>query len=79
MIDNIQAWKTDDNDDNENPETKDSSDSLPVKEEEDNGNIDDHEMKKVNGENESNNENKKDSEKTLFKLRKWLSFNKSSD
>ena len=78
MIDNIQAWKTDDNDDNENPETKDSSDSLPVKEE-DNGNIDDHEMKKVNGENESNNENKKDSEKTLFKLRKWLSFNKSSD
>ena len=52
MIDNIQAWKTDDNDDNENPETKDSSDSLPVKEEEDNGNIDDHEMKKVNGENE---------------------------
>ena len=78
MIDNIQAWKTDDNDDNENPETEDSSDSLPVKEE-DNGNIDDHEMKKVNGENESNNENKKDSEKTLFKLRKWLSFNKSSD
>ena len=78
MIDNIQAWKTDDNDDNENPETEDSSDSLPVKEE-DNGNIDDHEMKNVNGENESNNENKKDSEKTLFKLRKWLSFNKSSD
>ena len=78
MIDNIQAWKTDDNDDNENPETKDSSDSLPAKEE-DNGNIDDHEMKNVNGENESNNENKKDSEKTLFKLRKWLSFNKSSD
>ena len=78
MIDNIQAWKTDDNDDKENPETKDSSDSLPVKEE-DNGTIDDHEMKKVNGENESNNENKKDSEKTLFKLRKWLSFNKSSD
>ena len=78
MIDNIQAWKTDDYDDNENPETEDSSDSLPVKEE-DNGNIDDHEMKKVNGENESNNENKKDSEKTLFKLRKWLSFNKSSD
>ena len=77
MIDNIQAWKTDDNDDNENPETEDSSDSLPVKEE-DNGNIDDHEMK-VNGENESNNENKKDSEKTLFKLKKWLSFNKSSD
>ena len=55
MIDNIQAWKTDDNDDNENPETEDSSDSLPVKEE-DNGNIDDHEMKKVNGETESNNE-----------------------
>ena len=78
MIDNIQAWKTDDNNDNENPETKVTSDSLPVSEE-DNGNIDDHEMKKVNGENESNNENKKDSEKTLFKLRKWLSFNKSSD
>ena len=78
MIDNIQAWKTDDNNDDENPETKDSSNSLPVSEEH-NGNIDDHEMKNVNGENESNNENKKDSEKTLFKLRKWLSFNKSSD
>ena len=78
MIDNIQAWKTDDNNDNENPATKVTSASLPVSEE-DNGNIDDHEMKKVNGENESNNENKKDSEKTLFKLRKWLSFNKSSD
>ena len=78
MIDNIQAWKTDDNNDNENPETKVTSESLPVSEEY-NGNIDDHEMKKVNGENESNNENKKDSEKTLFKLRKWLSFNKSSD
>ena len=78
MIDNIQAWKTDDNNDNENPETKVTSESLPVSEE-DNGNIDDHEMKEVNGENESNNENKKDSEKTLFKLRKWLSFNKNSD
>ena len=40
---------------------------------------DDEELNDDDEKVESRNDDKKDSEKTLFKLRKWLSFNKSSD
>ena len=68
---------------NENAEKKSLTESTPHSDIED---IKDETLSKdyeeLNDDDEkveSRNDDKKDSEKTLFKLRKWLSFNKSFD